>query len=232
MSNIDAKKHHYFYKITCTVTGKFYYGVHSTDELNDNYLGSGPLIRQSVREYGRHNHVREIIQEFSCRRDASEHERSIVTPSLLLDANCLNLQTGGDSCTVFSDETLRKLKKSDEQRRRISERRKGRATHVTEEQRRAHSQKVSGAQNGMFQAERPDSWRAEHSAKMKVIMAGRMPTGATKGRKWYHNPATLEERMLFEQPDGWLPGRHNIDRDTPLGRPKGETKKPGQAGLF
>lgn len=36
------------YKITNAVNGKVYIGKHETDDLNDDYMGSGKLIRAAV----------------------------------------------------------------------------------------------------------------------------------------------------------------------------------------
>lgn len=38
-----GKKYNYVYKTTNSINGRFYYGVHSTDDLNDGYLGSSEL---------------------------------------------------------------------------------------------------------------------------------------------------------------------------------------------
>ena len=34
---IMNKKYHYFYKIVNEITKEFYYGIHSTDNINDGY---------------------------------------------------------------------------------------------------------------------------------------------------------------------------------------------------
>ena len=43
--------YNYVYLITNTLNNKKYIGKHSTDNLNDNYIGSGIIIKQIVRKY-------------------------------------------------------------------------------------------------------------------------------------------------------------------------------------
>lgn len=44
------KKYNYLYKITNKLSGKFYYGVHSTDILDDNYLCSSKWVKKDMWE--------------------------------------------------------------------------------------------------------------------------------------------------------------------------------------
>jgi len=53
------KKIHYIYKITCVVTGRWYIGMHSTININDNYLGSGTTLRHSVSKIGKMFNVKQ-----------------------------------------------------------------------------------------------------------------------------------------------------------------------------
>ena len=105
----NEKKHNYFYKITNLINGKYYYGIHSTDNLDDWYLGSGRTIRKAIKKYGKENFSKEIIADYSTRHEASEHERRVVTKELIELDECYNLRTGGDNLTFLSEETKRKI---------------------------------------------------------------------------------------------------------------------------
>jgi group I intron endonuclease len=96
------KKHNYFYKITNLINGKFYYGIHSTDNLNDGYWGSGRALKQAIIKYGKENFSKEILFNYKTRKEVSDHEKMVVTMDLVLDEKCYNLKTGGDNENVIS----------------------------------------------------------------------------------------------------------------------------------
>ena len=48
----SVKKYHYFYKITNNITGEYYYGIHSTNNLKDKYMGSGVRLKKSYKIFG------------------------------------------------------------------------------------------------------------------------------------------------------------------------------------
>lgn len=98
------RTHNYFYKITNLLNGKFYYGIHSTDRINDGYFGGGTYLRKSVRKYGKENFKKEIIADYATRREASDHEKLIVTMDLVENKMCYNLRTGGENEFTASDE--------------------------------------------------------------------------------------------------------------------------------
>ena len=90
------KKYHYIYKTTCKITGKFYVGMHSTDNLEDGYLGSGKILGYSRHKYGDENHVREILEYLPSRIVLKEREKEIVNEELLAQPLNINLKYGGD----------------------------------------------------------------------------------------------------------------------------------------
>jgi hypothetical protein len=89
------KKYNYIYKTTNLKNGKFYVGMHSTDNLNDGYIGSGDRLRRSIRRNGKNNFKLEILEFLSDRASLSLREKELVNESLLKDPLCMNLSLGG-----------------------------------------------------------------------------------------------------------------------------------------
>jgi group I intron endonuclease len=87
---------HYIYKITCIITGKFYYGMHSTEFLDDGYFGSGKILIRSVKKYGRENHLLDILEFLPDREKLKQREKEIVNEVLIKDPLCMNLKIGGE----------------------------------------------------------------------------------------------------------------------------------------
>lgn len=97
------KRYHYIYKTTCQITGKFYVGMHSTDDLDDGYLGSGKVLRYSITKHGRENHKKEIIEMCPSREALKLREREIVNEQLLADPLNINLKYGGEGGGKFKN---------------------------------------------------------------------------------------------------------------------------------
>ena len=89
-------KFNYFYKITNIINGHFYYGIHSTDNLDDGYMGSGTRLKTAYKKYGMENFEKEILKFFNTRREARDYEAEMVTETLLKEDNCYNIKKGGD----------------------------------------------------------------------------------------------------------------------------------------
>ena len=89
------KRYFYFYKITNNINSKFYYGVHSTNNLNDGYMGSGIALHKAINKYGVENFTKEIIQFFDDEVSMYEYEKDFVNEQLVKNTKCYNLTTGG-----------------------------------------------------------------------------------------------------------------------------------------
>jgi len=88
--------YNYFYKTTLIPTGQFYYGIHSTNNINDGYLGSGVRLRKLFDQYKKSDFSKEIIKYFNSRKELSDYEREYITFDILNDPLCLNVSLGGD----------------------------------------------------------------------------------------------------------------------------------------
>lgn len=53
---------HIIYKTTNNKNGKIYIGQHSTNRLNDGYLGSGVFLKEAIGEDGKENFTLEILE--------------------------------------------------------------------------------------------------------------------------------------------------------------------------
>jgi len=96
------KKFHYIYKTTCDITGKYYIGMHSTDNLEDGYIGSGRRLKYSINKYGKSNHTKEILEYLPSREALRLRESEIVTLEEISKDKCLNLNVGGGQNATYS----------------------------------------------------------------------------------------------------------------------------------
>ncbi len=90
------KKFHFIYKTTNLLSGKYYIGMHSTDNLEDGYLGSGNRLRLAVRKHGKENFKREIIEFCKNRDELRKRESKVITLEEVAKKECMNLAIGGE----------------------------------------------------------------------------------------------------------------------------------------
>jgi group I intron endonuclease len=85
-------KYYTIYKITNKINGKFYIGKHITENLFDDYMGSGKLIKKAIQKYGIHNFQKDILKIYD-----NEHDMNIAETLLidLKDNRSYNIQPGG-----------------------------------------------------------------------------------------------------------------------------------------
>ena len=76
-------KHFIIYQTTNLTNNKIYIGLHSTDNLDDGYLGSGVFLKQAIKKYGYQNFKKEILYIFDNKKDMIEKEKEIVSAQLM-----------------------------------------------------------------------------------------------------------------------------------------------------
>lgn len=96
------EKYYYFYKIVNNINGKYYYGVHSTYNLNDGYSGSSKKLRKDIKTQGIEHFKKYILKFFNSTESMYEYENKIVTKKIVLEKNCYNMHTGGSGSWDFT----------------------------------------------------------------------------------------------------------------------------------
>lgn len=82
------------YRTTNLINGKFYIGIHRTDDPLDAYLGSGTILRRSIAKYGEKNFRKEILFVSESASEAFDWERCEVgTKRRSADAMSVEPQT-------------------------------------------------------------------------------------------------------------------------------------------
>lgn len=88
-------KYHIIYKTTNTVNNKIYVGMHSTDNINDRYMGSGWILKNAIKKYGRDKFVKEVLYVYSNRQEARQMESLIVDEDFCKRLDTYNTAVGG-----------------------------------------------------------------------------------------------------------------------------------------
>lgn len=87
--------YHIVYKITNLINGKIYVGCHSTDILDDGYLGSGKTLRKAYQKYGLMNFKREILSIHPTDQEMFAEEARLVNQEFLSRPDTYNIRLGG-----------------------------------------------------------------------------------------------------------------------------------------
>jgi group I intron endonuclease len=219
------QKYHFVYKTISKINKKYYIGAHTTDNLNDGYLGSGKTLKQSILKYGKENFIRIILEFFETREDAFEYEKLLVNESLVKDGNSYNMCTGGLGCSVKSEEFKIKVSKklkgrvfSEEHRRKKSLAQIGPKNH-------RYGKKglkvpiLFGPDNGMYGKNHSDKTKkliSENRKKVKINITDELRyfygSGA-RNKVWYNNGIECKRYYENQQPDGFKKGRLKIRKE-------------------
>lgn len=116
------KTYNIVYKTTNKINGKFYIGCHSTDCLDDGYLGSGRLLKLAIKKYGRENFIREVLATCVSQEVSFTVETHLV--KYYIDnfyRSVYNRAYGGSGAVKGSGNAFYGKKHSSESRKRMSE---------------------------------------------------------------------------------------------------------------
>lgn len=87
--------YYFIYKTTNKINGKYYIGMHKTDDLEDGYLGSGTYFSRALEKYGKENFEREILEYCTSDEEMHNAEARYITEDVVNDKKSYNLKLGG-----------------------------------------------------------------------------------------------------------------------------------------
>jgi hypothetical protein len=212
------KKYHYIYKTTNLIKGYFYIGMHSTNDLEDEYMGSGKRLRYSINKYGVENHKFEILEFLTSRKELKDREKEIINEDLLKDELCINLKIGGEG--GWDHISIEK--------KRLGGKKVGKAnaikilSNLTFEQRSERTKKAAKTRkargdditlNARLAAATPKA-NEKRKNTFREIGHQQGEKNSQYGKMWIYNEETFESiRILKDEiiPDGWKKGRKSIE---------------------
>lgn len=158
------KTYNYIYLITNNLDNKIYVGKHSTNNLNDGYLGSGKHLKRAIRKYGKVHFSKKILAYADTEKKLNWFERYYIKKYNSTDLSIgYNIAHGGEGSCGNLGKPM-----SEEQKKKISEARKGEKRGPFSEEHRKH---LSEAHKGKHKKGHPHS--EETRKKMSETRKGR-----------------------------------------------------------
>jgi hypothetical protein len=122
LSNFEPQKlepdnnglYHLFYKTTNLINNKYYFGVHSTNNPDDEYMGSGKLLLDAISKYGLNNFIKINLRSFNSKDEMYEYEKNILNPNLvqyIMDNRLgYNLYIGGSGGWYIGNKSVAQIR--------------------------------------------------------------------------------------------------------------------------
>lgn len=104
----------YIYRITNKINGHTYIGQHRTDNLFDDYMGSGVILKKAIKKYGIENFNKTIIHcGIKAREEADILEIEEIKREREIGKSQYNITDGGEGFnSKHTEETRQKISNS------------------------------------------------------------------------------------------------------------------------
>jgi hypothetical protein len=177
--------------------------MHSTDNLEDGYMGSGKRLWHSIRKHGKENFKVEILEHYFTRQDLAAREKELVNEECLKDPMCMNLTWGGEGGGGWSLKSIDYLSRN----RRIA---KIRDYHSLEYRERLKAATIAGIAKSntihkwhTFDGMLGKSHSIETRQKMSLAHTG--ANNSQFGTRWvWIHKETESKRIPVDQKDTWI----------------------------
>lgn len=201
------------YEVRNTLNDKIYIGIHKTNNLNDDYLGSGKLIDRAIKKYGKDNFTKKIIETFDNLEEARKKEKELVNEDFIKRDDTYNIAIGGGlggkelnglsfSGRKHSLETKEKIRIALTDKNYLTE--KGRQSIIhNNKTNEVRKQKLREAFSGIPKTE-------EHKKKISQSLLGKSPKKyKRKHKQMWITDGDKNTRIEIDLPipEGWKKGR-------------------------
>lgn len=101
--NLKKLKFHFTYQTKNLINGKTYIGRHSTNNIKDNYIGSGKMLRRAIKKYGLNNFVCMPLCFFDTYEECVEEEKWLVDTDYCSLNDNYNIVKGGENPVMYGE---------------------------------------------------------------------------------------------------------------------------------
>lgn len=191
---------HYIYRIDFLCgepSGRYYLGQHSTEDINDNYTGSGIFPQRYFEKYSKIENVtyrKTILQYASSYEELNKLEDTYIGTKYYEDPLCMNLCSGGN-VRIMHPDIINNMKEK---------------MH-TEEWHNAQSDRMKGNTNGRGCKDKP--FTETHLRNLRGKKAGK------------HYPKMSEVAKERNKRKEWLDKQHEAQKDRTWVTNGSETKR-------
>jgi len=182
--------------------------MHSTDNLEDGYIGSGTRLWHSINYHGKENHSIEILEYLDDRKSLKYREKELIKEETLKDPMCMNLALGGEG-GIRNKKHAKKFHKAGGRKvlqmmSKIHHNKLKSDVGYREKYCKSVSESLKGEKNPMF----GKSHSIETKKKMSKSSNNKGQNNSQFGKRWITNGTENRKIDKFmDIPEGWSPGR-------------------------
>lgn len=217
MNKENKKKYYLIYQTINLANNKIYIGKHITENIEDQYFGSGKYLQNAIKKYGLEKFEFKILFELQNEEEMNLLEKCVVTQEFCDREDTYNINIGGDGGWNYVNKNRTSLQRSIASKNtwnnyseieknifknKISIGQHQRIINMSKEEReqfrKNNSQK---AKNGFSQAFRGKKHTIESRQKISIAKHNNPLIGEKNGmhgKHWYYNPETNESKPFIE----------------------------------
>jgi len=193
------------------VNNKIYIGCHKTEDLEDDYMGSGKILKRSIKKYGIENFSKKYLHIFDNPEEMFEMELKLVNDDFITEASNYNLKIGGEG--GISEQCLKMA--SIINKRRLTglsfDLRYGVETSKNIKDKisfKLNDFYKNGGDNGFKGKTHTDETKRKIGKSNSIHQQGKK--NSQYGMMWIYNKQLKESKRIKKNsiiPDGWVKGR-------------------------